>query len=236
MPVQVLLAAAALLGVYFLVRRLRRSTWSAGPGLRLVMAIGVALLVLLAAVRGGGGAVALPLLALLAPLLLRWIHSSAPSSTDSSRSGQSKVATRFLDMMLDHTTGAMSGQVREGQFAGRALPDLDARELQDLWRDCQADPQSVAVLEAYLDRHGDPDWRDQWRATGPESSSQSSSGAGGPMNRQEAYQVLGLRPDASHEEIRAAYRRLIQRVHPDHGGSSYLAARINQARDVLLEE
>ena len=69
---------------------------------------------------------------------------------------------------------------------------------------------------------------------GPESSSQSSPGAGDRMDRHEAYQVLGLRPDASREEIRAAHRRLIQRVHPDHGGSSYLAARINQARDVLL--
>jgi len=235
MLIKALLFAALLLGGYFLIRRLRRSAW-AGQGLRLAVAAGITLLLLLATIRGGAAVVALPLLALLAPLLMRWIHSPPPAAAASSRSGQSTVATRFLDMTLDHATGAMSGQVREGPFAGRALPDLDARELQDLWRDCQADPQSVAVLEAYLDRHGDADWRDHWRSAGPESTSQSSAGAGGPMNRQEAYQVLGLGPDASHEEIRAAYRRLIQRVHPDHGGSSYLAARINQARDVLLDE
>jgi hypothetical protein len=232
MPVQVLLAAAVLFGVYFLVRRLRRSTWTAGPGLRLVIAIGVALLILLVAVRGGGGAVALPLLALLAPLLLRWLNAPALPSSASPPSGRSSVATRFLEMTLDHTTGAMSGQIRDGHFAGRSLPDLDTQDLQDLWRECQIDPQSVAVLEAYLDRHGDPDWRDQWRTAGPESS----PGAGERIDRHEAYQVLGLRPDASREEIRIAHRRLIQRVHPDHGGSSYLAARINQARDVLLDE
>lgn len=235
MLIKALLFAALLLGGYFLIRRLRRSAW-AGQGWRLAVAAGITLLLLLATVRGGGAAVALPLLALLAPLVLRWIHSPALPSSTASPSGQSTVATRFLDMTLDHASGAMSGQVREGPFAGRALPDLNVRELRDLWRECQIDPQSVAVLEAYLDRHGDPDWRDQWRGAGPESSSQSSAGAGDRMDRHEAFQVLGLQPDASREEIRAAHRRLIQRVHPDHGGSSYLAARINQARDVLLEE
>jgi hypothetical protein len=235
MLVRVLLVAALLLGGYFLIRRLRRSAW-AGQGLRLAVAAGITLLLLVATVRGGA-AVAAPLLALLAPLLLRWINAPAlPSSATSPSSGQSTVATRFLDMTLDHATGAMSGRIRDGRFVGRSLPELDARELQDLWRDCQIDPQSVAVLEAYLDRHGDPDWRERWRAADSESSAKSSSGAGAQMDRREAYQVLGLQPGASREEIRAAHRRLIQRVHPDHGGSSYLAARINQARDVLLDE
>jgi DnaJ family protein C protein 19 len=58
--------------------------------------------------------------------------------------------------------------------------------------------------------------------------------AGGPMTRAEAYQVLGLQPGASEENIRAAHRRLMQAAHPDHGGSDWLAARINQARDILL--
>ncbi len=234
MLVRVLLVAAVLLGVFFLIRRLRRSAW-AGQGLRLAVAAGITLLLLLATIRGGA-AVAAPLLALLAPLLLRWINSPALPSSASPPSGRSSVATRFLDMMLDHATGAMSGQVRDGHFTGRTLSDLDVWELRELWRECQIDPQSAAVLEAYLDRHGDPDWRDQWRSAGPESSSQSSPGAGDRMDRHEAYQVLGLRPNASREEIRAAHRRLIQRVHPDHGGSSYLAARINRARDVLLDQ
>lgn len=58
--------------------------------------------------------------------------------------------------------------------------------------------------------------------------------AGGPMTSEEAYNVLGLRPGASEEDIQAAYRRLMRAAHPDRGGSDWLAARVNQARDVLL--
>ncbi len=56
----------------------------------------------------------------------------------------------------------------------------------------------------------------------------------GNMVRQEALDILGLREGASKADIRAAHRRLMLAAHPDHGGSDWLAARINQARDVLL--
>ena len=54
------------------------------------------------------------------------------------------------------------------------------------------------------------------------------------MSAAEALQVLGLEPGASREEITAAHKKLMQRIHPDKGGSSYLASRINQAKDLLL--
>lgn len=232
MLVRVLLVVAVLIGAYFLVRRLRRFAWGA-QGPKLVVAAGAIALLLLLTVRGGAE-VALPLLTVLAPFLIRWLNAStplpSPAGPGEGSAGRSTVATRFLSMELDHASGAMSGRVLVGRFAGRFLADLSLQELLDLWRECQSDAQSVAVLEAYLDRHADPNWRERLRDAGQTTASMGF----GAMDRNEAYQVLGLSPGASHEDIQAAYRRLIQRVHPDHGGSSYLAARLNQARDVLL--
>jgi len=168
----------------------------------------------------------------LAPLLVRWLNTRPlPSPVDPVQpglSGCSTVTTRFLSMELDHATGVMTGRVLEGRFVGHSLRDLPLRDLLALWRECRVDTQSVAVLEAYLDRHADANWREQAHVA------DQADKVSGTMGRAEAYQILGVQPEASREEIQAAYRRLIQRVHPDHGGSSYLAARLNQARDVLL--
>ncbi len=234
MLVRILLVVAVLIGGYFLTRRLHRFPWRA-PGSRLLVAAGVILLLLLLTVRGGAE-IAVPLLAVPALFLMRWLNvRSPPSPADPAQPGSvgySTVTTRFLSMKLNHATGAMTGQVLEGRFVGCSLRDLPLRDLLALWRECQDDSQSVAVLEAYLDHHAEANWREQaWVTDQATNSALKSSGA---MDRAEAYQILGLRPEASREEIQAAYRRLIQRVHPDHGGSSYLAARLNQARDVLL--
>lgn len=233
MLVRVLLVAAALIGVYFLVRRLRRSAWGT-QGPRLAIAAGMMAILLLLTVRGGAE-IAIPLLAVLVPLLVRWLNTrpppSYPASPQPGSSGCSTVTTRFLSMDLDHSTGAMSGRVLDGHFSGCSLQDLSLRDLLELWWECRSDAQSVAVLEAYLDRHAGMDWRERLRDAGRAADPCGSSGA---MDRAEAYQILGLQPGASREEIQTAYRRLIQRVHPDHGGTSYLAARLNRARDVLL--
>ena len=230
MLIRVLLVAAVLIGLYLLVRKLRRSGSSARLP-RLLAAAGIAGFLMLLTVRGGAE-IAVPLLAVLAPLLLRWLQLPSPSSTATGQASpnQSTVTTRFLVMTLDHVSGVMTGTVREGRFAGRSLQDLTRPELLELWRECQPDPQSGAVLEAYLDRHADAGWREQ-TDTGWKDRTQATVN---DMDRAEAYRVLGLQSGADRDEIQAAYRRLIQRVHPDQGGSSDLAARINQARDVLL--
>ena len=138
----------------------------------------------------------------------------------------SGVDTETLEMRLDLGSGAMSGRVRRGAFTGRDLASLDRAELIQLLADCQAlDTESVPLIEAWLDRT-DPEWRDA--APPPERQRD------GAMTRAEALAVLGLAEGASEAEIRAAHRRLMRSAHPDHGGSDWLATRVNEARDVLL--
>lgn len=235
MLIRLILLIAALLGFYWLLRRLRRLGWSQRLR-RIAITAGIGSLLLLLTVRGGAE-FTLPLLTVLAPFLLRWLNAPVSSSTTaaSGASGKSEVATRFLRMTLDHATGVMSGIVQAGRFVGRSLSDLTDQELLVLWRDCQEDPESLAVLEAYLDRQDNAEWREQFRRAEAETADFTHTAfRDGAMSRAEAYEILGLSPDASQDQIQAAYRRLMQRLHPDHGGSAYLAARLNQARQVLL--
>ena len=148
----------------------------------------------------------------------------------------SEVETRFLRMTLDHDSGELSGEVREGRFAGRVLEQMDETEMVQLWRECAAeDEASGAVLEAYLDRRFGPDWREAAAAGEPGGSKPGAGGMGsGAMSKEEAYSILGLKPGADEHEIEQAYRRMMMKLHPDQGGSDYLAAKINQAKDFLL--
>lgn len=198
-----------------------------------VIAGGVVLLVLLT----GRGGQALWTLALFAPLLWRWGHGwisarrfgRRDAAAGGGAGGESAVETATLDMRLDHATGRMTGQVRRGRLAGRELASLSLPELLGLLADCRAaDPESVPLLEAWLDRV-DPDWRAAEAAQPPPGAAGT-----GRMTREEALAVLGLQEGADETAIRAAHRRLMRAAHPDHGGSDWLAARVNQARDVLL--
>jgi hypothetical protein len=143
----------------------------------------------------------------------------------------SEVTTDTLSMQLDHRTGELEGEVLRGNFAGRSLASLGVSDLLELLADCQReDPRSVPLLETYLDRRA-PDWRGGVggggeRGTGPEAQS--------TMDEATAWSILGLAPGASEAEIKAAHRRLMTKLHPDHGGSGYLAAQLNQAKDYLL--
>jgi hypothetical protein len=158
----------------------------------------------------------------------------------------SRVTTDHLDVELEHETGVMRGNVLKGFFVGRDLETLRPVELAHLWADCQfADPQSAQILEAYLDRIH-PTWRDDMartagpRAEGARDEQLGSDRAGRPpaddgrMTRAEALDILGLKPDASEQQIRRAHRDLMLKLHPDRGGSHVLAAKVNEAKDVLL--
>lgn len=149
----------------------------------------------------------------------------------------SEISTRFFKMTLDHDSGEMSGEVLEGQFSGRRLDELELAQLIELWRECRAqDRQSAVVLEAYLDRAQGDAWREAAGAGPREEGAGQSTAGGGAMSRDEACDILGVEAGASQADIREAHRRLMQKVHPDHGGSNYLAAKINQAKDLLLGE
>ena len=139
------------------------------------------------------------------------------------------METRFLRMALDHATGQMTGEVLEGDYAGRALDSMSVNELVDLLKTCRAEDQpSAQVLETYINRIH-PDWRQATQDDGKGAG----SGAG-PMTRARALEILGLGEGAGEQEIKDAHRRLISGLHPDRGGSTYLAAQINRAKDVLL--
>jgi hypothetical protein len=146
-----------------------------------------------------------------------------------SRGRTSRVRSAFLEMELDHDSGAMRGRILAGRHEGVALDALETTTLIGLLG--EIDEESRALLAAYLDRRA-PGWREH--AQGDATAGRGGTPSSGPMTQQEAYQILGLQPGASAEDIGRAHRALMKRLHPDQGGSTYLAARINEAKEVLL--
>lgn len=182
----------------------------------------------------------LPLLRFL-PLLQRlWAYrrpntgfGNAGTGAGTSTPNRSTVEARFVRMALDHKSGEISGDVLEGTFAGKSLHQLGLKDLARLLMECQAtDEESVALVLAYLERV----YGDDWQAKVNPETRRGSPAHDGELTREEAYQILGLESGASEQEIIAAHRRLMQKLHPDHGGSDYLAAKINQAKEILLSK
>ncbi|MEA2829990.1 MAG: hypothetical protein QOF22_738 [Bradyrhizobium sp.] len=153
----------------------------------------------------------------------------AGSSSRRSTGQASRVRSQFLDMSLDHDSGELGGEIVAGPFAGRSLGEFDLPQLMAMISGFDA--ESVSLLESYLDRRF-PAWRQD--AQGNAARGQSRAAASGKMTDEEAYQILGLQPGAGRDEIGRAHRGLMKKLHPDQGGSTYLAARVNEAKDTLL--
>ena len=221
------LLIAAVAGIILLVRAfmtvrpavLARTIRSGGGYLLLAAAAGLALL--------RQFAIALPLAFFGFAVLRRGGFGGARPTSG----GASNVQSAGLDMRLDHDTGEMDGRVLAGRHEGAMLSDLNLAKLFEVAEDFLEDIESLRLLEGYLDRTF-PSWRDDVK-------DDADRRAGAPprasaMNKKEAYNILGLEPGAGDAEIRKAHRRLMKQVHPDHGGSAALAARINEAKDTLL--
>lgn len=202
----------------------------AGTGLLLTGRFGLALMTFIAAVMAiralkgnmpGGGATG------------GFGHHTGSGPVGGGPAGKtSDIATDMLAMQLDHRTGDLDGEVLKGPYAGRSLASLGLQDLLSLLIDCQRDdPRAVPLLETYLDRQH-PDWRTQASADGDQGQDQRATG--GVMDVATACAILNISPEAGADEIKAAHRLLMNKLHPDHGGSSYLAAQLNQAKDVLL--
>lgn len=144
----------------------------------------------------------------------------------------SRVRSATIEMILDHDSGRIGGFVLAGPFTGRELDSLSEAEVLGLCRTCLAqDPDGARLLEPYLDGRF-PGWREH--AEPDPDLGRGRDAKLGAMSQEEAYQVLGLQPGADGEAVRAAHRTLMKKLHPDQGGSTYLASRVNQAKDVLL--
>ncbi len=230
--VNFIIAVVIVFGGLWLIRKFAKTSPSQVPGLTRKLA-GGALIALsgLLALRGMT-AYAVPLFALGLGMLGQ--SAAFPNGFPWARksTGQkSRVATAILAMELDHDSGKMTGQVLSGPFKGARLEEMDPNDLQSLYNYCaRASDQSVSLLEAWLDRNN-PAWRDTWKGT--DKARQSNSGI---MSHDEALAILGLKAGATNDDIKNAHRRLMKDFHPDRGGSDYLAAKINQAKDILLQD
>jgi len=163
--------------------------------------------------------------------LLGWVpFGSTGFSARTQKSGgqTSRVRSAYFELELDHDSGAMRGRVLAGRHQGAELERLDIGTLAAMLG--EIDEESRALLVAYLDRR-DPSWSEHAQADATAGRSRSGSGK---MSEQEAYQILGLETGANADDIGRAHRTLMKKLHPDQGGSTYLAARINEAKETLL--
>jgi DnaJ-domain-containing protein 1 len=221
-------AAVLLLALRFALgaspEKVARALRLAGPA-AVIAAGGLATLL-------GRAAVGVPLVGFGLAWLGRARATNRSRAAEAAPDRRSTVRSRALEMSLDHGTGAMDGRVLSGAFHGSLLSELDEAALRSLRAEIDGDADSLRLLEAYLDRRA-PGWR---------ADAQAEVGGGlgrtpgpSPMSEQEAYEVLGLEPGATLADIREAHRRLMKRVHPDHGGTHRLAARVNEAKAVLVD-
>ncbi len=236
MPRLILLLAIAAV-VYILWRRVQSMPPHKRRGGYIQLGLGVLVIVVLGlSVTGRMHWIGAALTGLLVagrqllPLLLRFFPmlASLRGKTAGGSGQTSTVESAILKMQLDHESGELSGEILKGHYTGWRLQDMERPQLDELMAYCaNEDQDSVQLLDSYLQQ--------RFPGEGPFQSNQPPPGSHstGQMNRSEALAILGLDDSATPEDIVSAHRKLMQRLHPDRGGNDYLAAKVNQAKDVL---
>jgi len=167
--------------------------------------------------------------------ILPWVIRALPFLNKlrerNTQSGQSSIQTNHLSATLDHGSGHIDGEIIEGPHKGWLLSELSIMQLEDLLTHYQTeDEESAELLEAYIDqRRQQADQNTEQQRTANRAASDQSA-------RAEALAILGLDEGSTEEEVVSAHRSLIQKLHPDRGGNDFLAAKINQAKDILLKK
>lgn len=235
---RILLLLAIIAVIYILAQRVRTLPPHRRRGEYIKLALGVAVAAVIILTLTGrmhwiGAALTGLLVGIrqLLPTLIRLfpiLASTRLFGRQAPRQGQtSTVETDILRMQLDHDSGDLQGEVLKGRFEGWHLREMDRQQLEELLAYCRAeDADSVQLLDSYLQR--------RFAGERPFGQQQTPPDDGGNMTRKEALAVLGLEEGASAEQVVAAHRKLMQKLHPDRGGNDYLAAKINQAKDLLV--
>ncbi len=172
-----------------------------------------------------------PLLIRFAPSLAKYLGGSIASGAAQGGQSQSRVRTKSLVMTLDHASGNMDGEIINGAFSGRRLSELSTDELKQFYDECTtSDPEAIRLLQAYIARE-----RADWEDAPADQTSSEQAKLGDAVSVREAYDILGLEPGATKQDVSQAHRSLMMQFHPDKGGSNYLASKVNEAKRVLLE-
>ncbi len=139
------------------------------------------------------------------------------------RFGPTKLTTKWLIIEYDMGRRSLDASIILGQFEGQKFSTLSESELNSLLAEVHDDFQSRTAVNAYI----------MMRSGSASQNTAQENHSNGKMSVSQAYEVLGLEANASKDDIKQAHKRLMQKLHPDRGGSSYLATQINQAKDVL---
>jgi len=234
LPRIILIALILLIVAYAINRYLRLPAEKQKKLIKVLIISGVAVLMLILALSGrlnwllaAVGAL-LPLLPRAAKMLFSLWPALLPYFRRYQQNKQTSMHTRFVKLQIDMLNGELQGEVLEGKFKGHKLQAMTLVQLTQLLDECKhEDAESAALLTAYLQRT-----HPEWEHAG-DSADYSTADTG--MSEQQARSILGVSENASKKEIIKAHKQIMQKIHPDKGGSDYLAQQVNQAKNTLMK-